>query len=1389
MILEIITLRQVFSNIFLSRNSIDYNSLLSMIAVNDTLSGDIYSYDDSIASENTAKDKYVNSSGNFTLYNRVVCMAGEVADGNAEMFGNVKYVPIDNPDQLFNSSSELYLKSTSGTGETAYVSLYNLVHLDLSKIGQSTANVANVFQDTGIRIAAMVYSMACLERRTLMLHIGDMEASVAEQKLMNRVMAQLQQMSNDLIAMDGQESSKSTVTILPEILAFFAQRKLVDDSAAFGSISKSTIDSLTTILQGRLDANQTQRQISAIDSFQSWTQLHALMTHGDFFLEGTTVTANEETRTDLYEKLLELLGGENVAWKDTAFYTNSVATAIASLLESEVTAAVDEDGSPIKKMLSEAMEAFVGEQVRSAIAKATDLSWFSEEKSDTADPNATPNPIKTFTATISAAIPANGEWDSFESTLEAALDTLKTDIVSFMQALKKTDTEEKLFPDFSLPSDFTETVLQNFREILITDFARSFTDWRKIPEDAEELNQLKEMIKTSESPPLGDAAVQAILDDMDVDKNLPSTLSLADSIEKIEARYIEILGTIVENSFNETMAFTTWSSFGSFWSSLEKDLNEDEPGQKSELESKALGTHVMEVLMESMQAKLPADTDGRVKNAITDTINSCLATVKNSKDYNSWLESDAKAYLYPPVIEALKKHNFTIPAGKSINDTFWATAEGMAIRSGLTTAVSGALAENGIPDSDDALTGKIVDKITEALKGANNPVATEEQITTVDGEEVTKSVAIPVNVNLFNAWPSGTESSWSKLESELEGIFKIESALISETNLELKKWYNYRLGYYVTNTIGADWWLGKYASNAIAEDLSEFFGSVPADKADSSSSQKITDGAEDALFTAIKTMIAKSDSAVQNAVREEFKPYEIFSIVSGQSEKSAESFAWQEVGITTKKSVKNIAGDSVRDALVDARYAMAMGTNNALAKTMAENLAGEMLGKILEECTTNWMETTMGTTLTPPFGDASLASLKTSWETAMKNAINSTALAALDVETAYDTLQSKLENCIRSTAPQGTATPACEGLVTALEELHIYPVPSQTPNVQMADALSGYLARLEAANEGKKTITGVAGAVTDIYDAMYWVPASEIKDIAFAGIMGIEDHWVFDPRQRNSAGQILNKSGAVWDGSSLTDCAYFPGFATVTLKADNLPENSVIYVDPLDTQKTSETPSSLTFPDYGVRWFGSTPPTSKDDYAAGVAAMLRKTYVGGRRFLPANCFNADGSLSEKFLAAVGTGASSSLSVTLRWIGNGAFYVSSFGGESNGTLGSAVTGETDSASMTAYNLGPGATSKTDFWPIPKSGSGTGGGEVETLITPINTLAKKIPLNQTQLSAWKDTLRIYVEQITSDTSWRSAAISQSMQKTQEAVSVASNLLGAVEKLKSDAVANIR
>jgi hypothetical protein len=133
-------------------------------------------------------------------------------------------------------------------------------------------------------------------------------------------------------------------------------------------------------------------------------------------------------------------------------------------------------------------------------------------------------------------------------------------------------------------------------------------------------------------------------------------------------------------------------------------------------------------------------------------------------------------------------------------------------------------------------------------------------------------------------------------------------------------------------------------------------------------------------------------------------------------------------------------------------------------------------------------------------------------------------------------------------------------------------------------------------------------------------------------------------------------------------------------------------------------------------------------------------------------------------------------------------VENFGGLSNDTLKKAAA-ENKSASGTAYALGAGAVSRADFWLLPKADGTVGGGEVETLLSPVGTLVSGISLNQDKLLAWKDTLRIYVEQISSDTAWRSTTINMSMQRVQETTSITSNLLGAVEKLKSDAVGNVR
>ncbi|MDR0340476.1 MAG: hypothetical protein LBH53_02875 [Puniceicoccales bacterium] len=185
-------------------------------------------------------------------------------------------------------------------------------------------------------------------------------------------------------------------------------------------------------------------------------------------------------------------------------------------------------------------------------------------------------------------------------------------------------------------------------------------------------------------------------------------------------------------------------------------------------------------------------------------------------------------------------------------------------------------------------------------------------------------------------------------------------------------------------------------------------------------------------------------------------------------------------------------------------------------------------------------------------------------------------------------------------------------------------------------------------------------AVENPYDSVYWYRSIETDGNAFKATIGTGDHWVFDPRFRDSEGNILNWSGGIWDGAihpaKADNCAFFPGFGTVDSSGEHdgmynftgsASEDSYAVFDRTkkgdgsDSQwdwtneqavGTGESPT----PDFSVRWYGVNSPANAQEFEGGMGEILSRCY-GGERFLPDECFTiTDGEIAfssffKKFL--------------------------------------------------------------------------------------------------------------------------------------------------------------
>jgi hypothetical protein len=231
--LSIFTLGQIFGDIFSSANtSITYANLLEMIDVEDNFNRGCYTYDKTFLTEAAAKSNYENANGNFVLY---YLHKKKADDGSGY---TEEWCEIKDSNQLISSGAELYLKKT-GSNPVEYVSIYDLIKLNTATITDPNARKEGM--DSGMAMAAVMYARSCLQRKIMILHLSDMEAVNAEQKLINVIMSLFEKMSNDLRALDGKKKDGHSLPPDSKIVTFMVARELLDATGSTGTVTASFI--------------------------------------------------------------------------------------------------------------------------------------------------------------------------------------------------------------------------------------------------------------------------------------------------------------------------------------------------------------------------------------------------------------------------------------------------------------------------------------------------------------------------------------------------------------------------------------------------------------------------------------------------------------------------------------------------------------------------------------------------------------------------------------------------------------------------------------------------------------------------------------------------------------------------------------------------------------------------------------------------------------------------------------------------------------------------------------------------------------------------------------------------------------------------------------------
>ncbi|MDR0727514.1 MAG: hypothetical protein LBF26_01290 [Puniceicoccales bacterium] len=317
MAVQVITLRQVFDHIFVGKNTLDYDALCALMDINDTYNRDVYSTDESFSSIDAAMRNYEftmddnkNFSG-FVLYSRTIGGGGKDV-----------WTQVMNPDARIPSSVELYLKKIGPNNKEGYVQVYALRQLDLNNfLIEGTNQYRSYYADISTRTAGALYALCCYQKKLMELHIRDIEAINKEQMEVNRILSVLSSIKNELTQVDvgvTEILKRNKRQIDPDVLAFFATRRLLDNLTQGSCLGLDRIASLRRMLSGADTSGKLVRPTSSsnvsvedvdstgdytlglVNSFKAWVCLHTLLKHYGMFFVTKRGTINGVSDCDVY---------------------------------------------------------------------------------------------------------------------------------------------------------------------------------------------------------------------------------------------------------------------------------------------------------------------------------------------------------------------------------------------------------------------------------------------------------------------------------------------------------------------------------------------------------------------------------------------------------------------------------------------------------------------------------------------------------------------------------------------------------------------------------------------------------------------------------------------------------------------------------------------------------------------------------------------------------------------------------------------------------------------------------------------------------------------------------------------------------------------------------
>ncbi|MDR1435804.1 MAG: hypothetical protein LBI39_01180 [Puniceicoccales bacterium] len=237
MALLLTSLSKSFPSIYFGPNGgpetgFDYGSISAMITVEDTYNLGSTEPDVSFLDENAALANFHSPNGRISLFQEVSGEFLEIPNG---------YAPIA-------TGCKIYVRRAGKDADdpNSYVNVYDLMHVSFGSPN------ARYNPDIGVRIGALLYAMASLRKKKLMLRLSDAQAINGEQEKVLKVFEEINAIVDSMRSADGSESDHSKwVKWSPGLgpISFLVERDLLGGFEKDGILSEKNLEDIRSYIK------------------------------------------------------------------------------------------------------------------------------------------------------------------------------------------------------------------------------------------------------------------------------------------------------------------------------------------------------------------------------------------------------------------------------------------------------------------------------------------------------------------------------------------------------------------------------------------------------------------------------------------------------------------------------------------------------------------------------------------------------------------------------------------------------------------------------------------------------------------------------------------------------------------------------------------------------------------------------------------------------------------------------------------------------------------------------------------------------------------------------------------------------------------------------------